>query len=343
MKKHILSLIFFISLFSSIHACDLCGCFMGITPYDNQSSFGVYHRYRCFNAYEGQTPTLFPKSMVSTPLNAPLLPILKHGNHGTDPNLSASDYEIFSVVELRAKYFIHKRVELNGILPYNMNRIKKNDTVTNLQAIGDIHLFAGFHLIRPDEYKKIQQRLVLGGGIKLATGHYYIGYDEQNRYELLNQPGSGSNDWMTYVNYVFGFRKWGVNTNLSYRFNGTNYFQEKIGNSFTNFTNVFYKFKVGNFILIPSVQMYYEFTPGLYIDQVYQDNTRMNILMLGPGFDFYYKNIGFNSNFQFTLAEELYATNLQSVCKVMVGVSYNFNQKKYALGNKKNKTVTTEE
>lgn len=343
MKKYFLLVqLFFISIVS-VKACDLCGCFMGITPYDNQSSFGIYHRYRCFNAYEGQTPSLFPKSILTSPIDEPQLPGLKHGNHGTNPTQSESDYEIFSVVELRAKYFIHKRIELNGILPYNMNRTKKNDTLTNLKAVGDINLFAGFHLIRPDEYKKIQQRLIIGAGIKLATGHYYIGYDEGNRYELLNQPGTGSNDLMTYVNYVFGFRKWGLSTNLSYRMNGTNYFQEKIGNSFTNFTNVFYKFKVGNFIMIPSVQMYYEYTPGLYLNEIYQENTRMNVLMLGPGFDFYYKNIGFNSNFQLTLAEELYSTNVQSVCKLMVGISYNFNQKKYALGNKKKKNETPAE
>ena len=30
-------------------ACDICGCFMGITPYDNQSGFSLMHRYRIFN------------------------------------------------------------------------------------------------------------------------------------------------------------------------------------------------------------------------------------------------------------------------------------------------------
>ena len=43
-------------------ACDICGCFMGITPYDNQSGFSLMHRYRIFNGYQeyGQRPHVFP-------------------------------------------------------------------------------------------------------------------------------------------------------------------------------------------------------------------------------------------------------------------------------------------
>jgi hypothetical protein len=334
MKKLILILFINFSFFQISFACDICGCFMGITPYDNQSSFGLYHRYRSFSAYEGQTPTFFPKTTLNPSLNPQPLPIHKHGaGHGTE-TFPDTDFETFSTLELRGKYFIHNRIEINGILPYNMNRLRTGDSLYKLNAIGDINLFAGFHLIKPDEYKKIQQRLILGAGIKLATGHYYIGWDEYNRQPLLNQPGTGSNDIMFYTNYVFGFKKWGLSTNLSYKINGKNYFNEKIDNSFTNYTNIFYKFKKGDFIFIPSAQIYYEYTNGLMIENVLQEGTKMNQLMLGPGFDFFYKNIGFNSNFQFTLYEDLYEGNVQSVCRFMFGISFNFNQKNYLLNKK---------
>ena len=32
-------------------ACGICGCFMGITPYDNQSSFALMHRYHILHGY----------------------------------------------------------------------------------------------------------------------------------------------------------------------------------------------------------------------------------------------------------------------------------------------------
>ena len=336
MKKIIFFLFINFSVIQISQACDICGCFMGITPYDNQSSFGIYHRYRSFSAYDGQTPSFFPKKFSTGSRELPLpFPIQKHGNHGSNTNtFPETDFETFSTIELRGKYFIHNRIELNGILPYNMNRLRTGDSLYQLNAIGDINLFAGFHILRPDEYKKIQQRLILGAGIKLATGHYYIGLNEENRHPLLNQPGTGSNDLMFYINYVFGFKKWGLSTNLSYKINGENYFKEKIANSYTNYTNLFYKFKKGNFIFIPSAQLYYEYTNGLMIENVLQEGTKMNQLMLGPGFDFFYKNIGFNSNFQFTLYEDLYEGNVQSVCRFMFGISFNFNQKNYLLNKK---------
>jgi len=42
-------------------ACDICSCFMGITPYDNQSGLSLMHRYRIFNGYQdaGQTAHFF--------------------------------------------------------------------------------------------------------------------------------------------------------------------------------------------------------------------------------------------------------------------------------------------
>lgn len=338
MKKYLIPIILFIHLSLNLFACDLCGCYMGITPYDNQSSFGLYHRYRSFNGYAeaNQQPNFFPKTALQNSGNnfPSQLPTLKHGDSHQTRTYSENDFEIYKVIELRAKYFVHQRIELNGILPLNTNSFRLNDTITKLQAIGDINLFAGFHIIRPDETKKIQQRLIVGTGVKLATGHYYIGYYERNRASILNQPGSGSNDWMSYINYVLGYRKWGVSTNFSYKINGKNYFNERIGNSITNFTNVFYKFKINDFIFIPSVQSYFENTSGLFIDDIYQNATSMNVFMIGPGFDLYYKNIGFNSNFQFTAAETLHEGNLKSSCRFLIGLTYNFNQKKYLLNKK---------
>ena len=41
-------------------ACDACGCFLGLTPYDNQSSLTVLHRYRAYNGYGTDTHHLMP-------------------------------------------------------------------------------------------------------------------------------------------------------------------------------------------------------------------------------------------------------------------------------------------
>jgi hypothetical protein len=49
-KKYLLLAVLLASSLAS-QACDICGCFMGITPYDNQSGFSLMHRYRIFNGY----------------------------------------------------------------------------------------------------------------------------------------------------------------------------------------------------------------------------------------------------------------------------------------------------
>src|ERR1041385_6622210 len=90
-------------LFSgSIVACDFCGCFMGITPNDNQSGFNLLYRYKSYNGYpiNGQHHLLFPRSMQSS-----LMPgsQLKHVT-GAGNSYSQKDYEIYSTLELRGKF-----------------------------------------------------------------------------------------------------------------------------------------------------------------------------------------------------------------------------------------------
>jgi hypothetical protein len=49
MKNYLVYLFALLCLYGS--ACDSCGGFMGLTPYDNQSQFTLLHRYRVFNGY----------------------------------------------------------------------------------------------------------------------------------------------------------------------------------------------------------------------------------------------------------------------------------------------------
>lgn len=92
----------------SAMACDSCGCFMGITPYDNQSSITLLHSYRSFGGYHGQKHPLFPgnKSIFkfNNQTNAPIT------QHNGNPN----DYEIYRTLEVRARYFLSKRIEFNA-------------------------------------------------------------------------------------------------------------------------------------------------------------------------------------------------------------------------------------
>ena len=323
----------FMALGLNATACDICGCFMGITPYDNQSTIGFLHRYRVFNGYRSyeQQSKLFPSGAykVMHGGNDSVLPV-------TPRVYSSKDYESYKVYELRAKYFIHHRVELNAILPFNSNKSKEDSIVYEHTGLGDPTFFAGYHAIKKVNYEAFLHRLILGGGIKIPSGNYYAKDRNGTRLPFLVQPGTGSVDYFVYANYVFGYRKLGFSFNSTYKFNGTNYYKEHIGNSTSNYLNVFFKMKRGNFIFIPSAQLYYEYTKGLYINHSIQRGTQMNCLLGGPGFDLFYKNISLTSAVQFRLFEETEKNNLASAGRVVIGLTYNFNQKKYLLGKKSN-------
>jgi hypothetical protein len=123
----------------NIIACDVCGCFMGITPYDNQSAITMMYRYKSFNGYgnSGQNNHLFPQNLrvansyTTNTLNTNnSLQTLRHGGTSTTTTpipLTQRDYEIYTTLEMRAKYFIHKRVELNAIVPLIMNSSRTNE------------------------------------------------------------------------------------------------------------------------------------------------------------------------------------------------------------------------
>ncbi|MFC7668084.1 hypothetical protein ACFQT0_12340 [Hymenobacter humi] len=151
-------------------ACDICGCFMGITPYDNQSSISLMHRYRIFNGYQqyGHSPRFFPKGA------RPFFPSPLNGDDGYEHHHSGdpTDFEAFRVVELRGKYFLSQRVEVNAFVPYVMNTSQINRRQLNASGLGDVTVFAGYHLIRAIETAGVQSRLIVGGGVKLPTGAF---------------------------------------------------------------------------------------------------------------------------------------------------------------------------
>ncbi|HZG71216.1 MAG TPA: hypothetical protein VEY51_06710 [Chondromyces sp.] len=296
---------------------------MGITPYDNQSNIGVLYRYRSFNGYQGMKRELFPdNSDFFIPSNADgNVPDHHHG----DPR----DYEIFRTLEIRGRYFIHQRVELNAIVPYNSNSYNFHNKTTTLSGAGDINLYAGYHLIRKLKSEGLSQRLIAGAGIKLPNGKNELRNDKGVRFLLLNQPGTGSTDGFIYLNYMLGYKKLGLSWNAAYKMNGENKFNESIANSTTQFVNLFYTLPVDkNIKMVPSVQTFYEYSKGEKINGKLTGEHKMDNLMTGIGLDLFYKNIALNTGLQLN-AYNGRTDHLRSAGRVHLGVTYNFNQLYY--------------
>ena len=115
-KKFILMSLLLSGLVRPGRACDICGCFMGITLYDNQSGLSLMHHYRIFNGYRAlrHSARFFPAGA------RPFFPMPLNGDNGYahahrgDP----TDFDAFRVIELRGKHFLSRRVELNTFVPY---------------------------------------------------------------------------------------------------------------------------------------------------------------------------------------------------------------------------------
>lgn len=304
-------------------ACDICGNYMGITPYDNKNSISFLHRYRVFNGYRDYQSQshFFPKSAYR----------ITHADVPVDSSVaksySSKDFESYKIFELRFKYFVLKRLELNVFVPLLNNKSKKDDKYTTHTGLGDVSLNVGYHIITQKD-TKLRCKLIVGAGIKLPTGNYYAHDKHSDRLPFEMQPGTGSVDGFVYLNYVVMTKKLGASMSLNYKANGQNKFHEKLCNSHNDFASVFYKVPIKNVILYPSVQANFEYTNGLKIKTEKQENTEVNSLLLGPGLDIYYKSFSINLAWQFTTYEQVKDGNLESAGRLSFGLNYSFGNKK---------------
>jgi hypothetical protein len=327
--KYLLTLLALSTLPLGAAACDICGCFMGITPYDNQSGLALMHRYRIFNGYRqlGQQPRFFPagvQPVVPRRLNEDAG--YQHSHQG-DP----TDYEAFRVVELRAKYFLAQRLEVNAFVPYVMNTSQTNGRPLSISGLGDVTVFGGYHLVRSIETLGVQSRLIVGGGLKLPTGAYARRDARGRRYPALTQAGTGTTDGFVYANYIGSYRSVGLSLNGSYRRASRNRFEESLAPSYAGFANLFYRLPLGeNLQLYPSAQLFYEKTRGETFEGKLTGEHAMHNALLGPGLDVYYRNFSLNTSLQLPVYTAP-TDHPASAGRWVLALGYSFRQTKYLL------------
>jgi hypothetical protein len=313
-----------------LHACDFCGAFMGVTPFDNQNSFALAHRYRVFNGYQAmnQNSQLFPDGSYR---HAAPPSVLHGGVSHSAPEMSKSDFESFKVFELRSKYFIHPRVEINALIPFVNNKQNVFGEKTNVSGLGDISFFAGWHVIQKLENVKTRQRVIIGAGIKLPTGKNDLAYDDGDRISPMLQAGTGSTDGFMYVTYTAAKNGWRWGATVLGKYNGTNKYEEQLCPSMVNSGFVAYQFRSCSWVILPQLQVYEEYTNGLREGAKLIEGTGMNMILAGPGVDLYWKQIGINLGAQLPVYQKTGEMNMKTPGRLVIGLSYSFNATKYLL------------
>lgn len=328
MKNYILSLLILIT--AQAVACDICGNFMGITPYDSQGQVALLHRYRVFNGYRTyqQRSRLFIPGAYRTMHH----PGAAAGDSAeVVRNHSSSDYEAYKVLELRAKYFLHPRWELTAILPVQQVKTKADESRATVTGLGDPSLFGGYHLVKRLEGSALRQRLIVGAGVKFPLGNYRSEGAGGLRYGLLSQSGTGSWDHFYYLSYIAGINRWGMSVNSLFKINGQNRFHERVGNSCNQVVALFMRFTGRDLKFFPSVLLSYEYSKGVYYNGNLDPDTRMNLLLLGPSLDLSYKQWALNLAWQFNAYERASSQSLSASGRLIVGLTFNFRQGSYLL------------
>lgn len=308
----------------TIAACDVCGAFIGVTPYDNQSGFGIYHRYTLFsriNSIDGQ-PVLPAGAYRLQPQHSEL-----HAAHDS-VMMQKGDFESHKTVELRGKWFVHNRVEVNAQIPFVMTRMRQGGSLEKITGIGDVSCWVGIHILRRLE-TEVKQRLVVGMGVKLPTGKSNQVDAAGMRYHLYMQPGTGSVDETAYLQYSLGWKKWGLAFTATAKRNGVNASGEQVLPSMTSTANFFYMLRSGKTVLLPQVQLYAERCKGYTVSSVVQQGSAIGLLMGGIGCDSYFGNLGVHLTMQLPCAELKQDDTPAATFRGSLGVSWNINQQKF--------------
>lgn len=217
-------------------ACEVCGCaagsvYSGILPRFNKNFVGTRYFYRSFKT-----------------------------QHITSDNSKLYTKENYHTWDLYARFYPHKRVQIFASLPINHNRQYDNGALISTTGIGDIQLWANYAAIQtPDSsLNKVKHMLLLGGGLKMATG-------ESNSYRngtLLNpnlQLGTGSWDLLFNYMYTMRIKGWGMQADGYAKITTTNPVGFKFGNRFSQAFRGFYWYQKNKIALLTQINAQYEF------------------------------------------------------------------------------------
>ncbi|ODS84291.1 MAG: hypothetical protein ABS46_03940 [Cytophagaceae bacterium SCN 52-12] len=238
MKKIFIPFILFTLASLRGFACDVCGCansgsYFGLMPQSHKSIIGVRYNYLYFDTHP-------------------------------DSKLLATK-ETFNVAELYGRFFPFKRVQVMAFVPYRFDEqvtsaiTKKNSGPGDITALASYSIFNG--LMDGESSSDFTHSFLAGGGVKLPTGKFR--YNENDPLQVANanfQLGTGSVDFILNAFYTLNWKKWGLSTNISRKFNTKNAEGYRFGNQLYGSADLFHTISLGRLSLMPGIGIYGEYS-----------------------------------------------------------------------------------
>jgi hypothetical protein len=280
----------FILLIISVNAlaCEICGCgvgnfYMGIMPQFNRHFVGVRYRQISYDSHLSMDGT---KSYLSTK-------------------------EVFQTAELWARFYPTQRIQVMAFLPYHTNQqTDYNQTFTkNLSGLGEGVLMANYRLldnVADTVPRRFRHNLLIGGGIKLPTARFR--FDAADNRQVANpnfQLGSGSTDLLTNLVYVVRSGKWGLSTDLNFKYSTANPDGYRFGHRVSGQLALFYTRNVRGISLMPYGGIFGEYSSRDNNNGVSIMNTGGGATFAVGGLELYIGRISIGGNFQQPLSQDL--------------------------------------
>lgn len=230
-KKGIFALLMILSFVSQSFACDACGCsssgnYIGMLPAYSTSFVGVRYRMQHF---EGS-------SLHST-------------SPSTDPHS-----ENFHRTELWGRFYPAKRIQTMIVVPFQKHQITEEGITQSIHGLGDITALTHVAVINKSSAEtNWKHTVLLGGGVKLATGKYMQRDKDKVRFIPQFQLGSGATNFLANAILATQYKNVGVNVEFGKWFNQTNELSYRFGNQTYISSTVYARKPVGGTSLLPSL------------------------------------------------------------------------------------------
>ncbi|TCJ12128.1 hypothetical protein EPD60_16380 [Flaviaesturariibacter flavus] len=257
-------------------ACDICGC--GVSYYN---------------------PYLFPhlsKSYIG------LSSI--HRTYTTLSHEGDASRERYHTLLLTAQYSLSRKIQLVGMLPWQFNTLQSSTGERHLSGAGDVTLLGQYRPWEHNSDKGIRQAVLVGAGVKLATGRYVPAAtnkaDDQNF-----QLGSGSNDLLLNGSYRVSLRKLTFSVSASYKYNNANSDDYRFGDIANVGIQAAWRQEWRRWSLSPYVQVSGDWMLKDADQHVLQTVSGGSVCYAGGGFDVNNRRLAFGASYQFAAAQDL--------------------------------------
>ena len=212
-------------------SCDACGCsssgnYIGMLPAYSTSFLGVRYRMQSFSGA---------------------------GSHASSiPNSEHS--ESFYRTELWGRFYPAKRLQTMIIVPFQKHVITEEGVTQSIQGLGDITAYAHFAVLnRAKESSNWKHTLLVGGGLKLASGKYMQRDQDKVRFLPQFQIGSGSTNYTANAIFASQYKNFGLNIELGKWFNQENELSYQFGNQTYINSTVYFRKPIGGTSVLPSI------------------------------------------------------------------------------------------